>query len=345
SQHIGDMGSLAALATFERARQHWQALYDLLPQALICDLHPDYHTTHLAQRLHRAQGLPLLRVQHHHAHLAALMAEHGLAGDTPVIGVCLDGTGYGTDGAIWGGEVLLADYAGCRRLAHLAYVPLPGGDAAIRHPWRSALAHLWAAGVPWADDLPPVAVASPLEKNVIARQMATGTGTVLTSSVGRLFDAVAALLDVCQHSTYEARAAAGLEALAQPAAEPYPFDLLAQPDGTSVLSPVPLLRALVADRRAGVPRSISAGRFHTTLAHMFAAACRQARAQSGVATVGLTGGVFQNVRLLTQLQAQLAADGFTVLTHEQVPAHDGGLSYGQAVVGAWRLTYPAKEDV
>ncbi len=199
SQHIGDMENLETLQAFEQAVAHFQAIFRCAPEVLVSDLHPRY----LASRWARQQAgeRPHLRVQHHHAHLAAALAENGYPGDRPVIGFSFDGTGYGLDGAIWGGEVLLADYAGFERAYHLAYVPLAGGDAAIRRPYRVALAHLQAAGVEWDDDLPPVAACPPAERTVLARQLRAGLNTVPTSSLGRLFDAVAALIGLRQTVT------------------------------------------------------------------------------------------------------------------------------------------------
>ncbi|MEZ4731060.1 MAG: carbamoyltransferase HypF [Caldilineaceae bacterium] len=189
SQHIGDMETLETLQAFTHAVTHFQTIFDIQPQVLVCDLHPGY----LSNQWARAQtgDVRLVQVQHHHAHLAGLMAEHGLDGSEPVIGFCFDGTGYGTDGAIWGAEVLLADYAGFRRRSYLQYIPLPGGDAAVRHPSRTALAHLWAAGVEWKEALPPVAATTQTERRILQRQFDTGFNTVPTSSMGRLFDAVA----------------------------------------------------------------------------------------------------------------------------------------------------------
>ncbi|MCB0182518.1 MAG: carbamoyltransferase HypF, partial [Anaerolineae bacterium] len=199
------MENLETLDAFARAVDHMQAIFRITPTAVACDLHPGYLSTRWA---HATAGeRPVIAVQHHHAHIAAVMAEHGLDGSTPVIGFAFDGTGYGRDGAIWGGELLVADYHDFIRVAHLAYVPLPGGDAAVKRPYRIALAHLHAAGVPWAAGLPPVDAATEVERGVLMRQLETGFNTVPTSSMGRLFDAVAALAGVRQTVTYEGQAA------------------------------------------------------------------------------------------------------------------------------------------
>ena len=238
SPHIGDLETLESVEALERAVRHFERLYAITPQRIVCDLHPGYASSRWAEREAARRGVPLVKVQHHHAHIAGLMAEHGLDGASPVLGVCFDGTGYGTDGAIWGGEVLLADYHGFRRLAHLKYVPLPGGDGAIRHPSRAALAHLWAAVVPWADDLPPVAATTEAERRVLRRQLETGFNAPPTSSAGRLFDAVAALAGVRQTVSYEAQAAMEFEGLIHLLIpnEPHPRPPLFRP---SPLTPLP----------------------------------------------------------------------------------------------------------
>ncbi len=373
SQHIGDMENLETLQAFERAQAHLCALYNARPQAVVCDLHPGYATTEWAQAHSARAGVPLIRVQHHHAHIAALMAEHGMDGTQQVIGVCLDGTGYGTDGAIWGGEVLLVDDDGFTRAAHLKYVPLPGGDAAVRRPYRMALAHLWAAGIAWEDDLPPVRACPPNERRVLLRQLEAGIATLPTSSMGRLFDAVAALLGVRQVVTYEAQAAIELEGMASVGADgAYAFGvdeetdadearLVPTPDAVSVgtrhassvstpslytergaggevvIDPAPMLCAIVADLRAGVAPGVIAARFHTGVAEALLAVCARLREAGQGERVALSGGVMQNAFLMNALLARLRAHGFTVLTHRVVPPNDGGIALGQAVVGMRRM--------
>jgi hydrogenase maturation protein HypF len=330
SQHIGDMENLETLRAFERAVEHFQALFRCQPRGLVSDLHPRYLSSHWAKE--HANGLPHIQVQHHHAHIAAVMAENGYAGDAPVIGFSLDGTGYGTDGAIWGGEVLLADYVDFERAAHLAYVPLPGGDAAVKRPYRVALAHLQAAGVEWQDDLPPLAACPPEERRILAHQLRTGLQTVPTSSFGRLFDAVAALCGVRQTVTYEAQAAIELEALAADESEAYAFEL-----GESTFSAAPVIRAIVADVRAKVPVASIASRFHNSVAELILNLSQRLRRTHGLNVVALSGGVFQNVTLLTRTLKRLHAHNFQTLTHRLVPPNDGGLALGQAVIGANRI--------
>jgi len=337
-QHIGDMGSVETLVAFERSIAQLRSLYDLAPTVVAADLHPGYHTTAWAERA----GLgPVHHVQHHHAHLASLLAEHGEPVETRVVGLVLDGTGYGPDGTVWGGEVLVGGYAAVARVGHLRAVAMPGGDVTVRRPYRAALAHLRAAGIAWDADLAPVAAAGadgPAELAVLARQLERGVGCATTSSAGRLFDAVASLLGVRQVATYEAQAAMALEELAvQGAAVPAPYRCaLDARDGVLELDPRSVLAALVRDRRAGVVAAASAAGFHRALADGLVEMAALAAARDGCSTVGLTGGVFQNAVLARAVGAGLADRGLRVLTHRVVPPNDGGLALGQAAVVAAR---------
>jgi hydrogenase maturation protein HypF len=341
SQHIGDMGSVETLAAFERSVEQFGAIYDVTPQRLVADLHPGYHTRQWAER-QRGHEPPLL-VQHHHAHVAALMAEHGVPAGEQIIGVACDGTGYGTDGAIWGGEILLAGYERFTRVAHLAYVPLPGGDATIRRPYRAALAHLWAAGIPWHPDLAPVQAARPGELALLASQLTGDVGCTPTSSTGRLFDAIASLLDLCQNSTHEAQAPTHLESLATPtlpSPRPYHFGT-----GEGAFDAAPVLSAIVDDLRSGrVDRAEIAAGFHHALAEVIARVAGDAAEEAGVRRVGLTGGVFQNAVLVELTRSALEARGCEVLTHRLVPPNDGGLALGQAAVAVALLASGSQED-
>ncbi|UGQ11500.1 carbamoyltransferase HypF [Yinghuangia sp. ASG 101] len=339
SAHLGDMGDLAAQRSFERAEAHLRTLTGVTPGVLVTDMHPGYASTRWAAR--HAAGRPVRQVQHHHAHVAALMAEHGLDGGEPVIGVAFDGTGHGGDGASWGGEVLLADYAGFHRLAHLAYVPQPGGDAAVREPWRMALSHLRAAGLPWAADLPCAATRTDDEPRLLERQLTRAVNCPPTSGIGRLFDAMASLVGICHDIEYEAQAALELEAAAARALDApgaYAFALRRTPhDGPVVIDPAPVLRGAVDDLRSGAGADVVAVRFHRAVAHAVAAVCRTVRRDAGTGgTVALTGGVFANALLDRWCADALTADGFTVLRHRTVPPGDGGLALGQAVVGGCR---------
>ncbi|MFI2211496.1 carbamoyltransferase HypF [Streptomyces sp. NPDC020141] len=337
SAHIGDMDDLATLDAFDRAAGHLGALTGVAPAVLAADRHPGYRSAARAAR--RADGRPVRRVQHHHAHVAAAMAEHGLDGGRPVIGVAFDGTGYGDDGAVWGGEVLLADYDGFTRFGQLSYAPLAGGDAAVTRPYRMALAHLRSAGIGWADDLPPVARCPDDERRVLARRLDSGLGCVPTSSMGRLFDAVSSLAGICHLSGYEAQAAIELEgaAHAHGPAEGYRF-ALREREGRWLADPAPVLAAAAAEVRAGAPAGRIAARFHAAVVELVRRLCARAREAHGLTTVALTGGVFGNALLLSGCARDLTADGFTVLRHRRVPPNDGGLALGQLMVAGRVLT-------
>ncbi len=329
SQHIGEVDSLEALGYFREALDHLGAIFKVTPQVIAHDLHPTYLTTRLARDLAIERGLPLVAVQHHHAHIAACLAEHGRSG--PVIGVALDGTGYGADGAIWGGEVLIASVERYERAAHLEYLPLPGGEAAIRRPYRLAWGYLLATqgDIP---DLPTLAAFPTEERHIVARQVERGVNAPLTSSCGRLFDAVSALVGLCPLTTFEAQAAIALELAARRAAiervAPYPFTL--EDDGT--LRVGDMLAAIVREVRSGRAVAEIAAAFHVTLAQMIVSAAQRVRTRTGLGTVVLSGGSFQNRLLLRLAREGLRAAGFEVLTHRQVPTNDGGLSLGQAVI-------------
>ncbi|MET8679006.1 carbamoyltransferase HypF [Streptomyces sp. NPDC004647] len=340
SPHIGDMGDLETVRAFERTERRMRALTGVAPRVLVADRHPGYHSAHWASR--HAAGRPLRLVQHHHAHIASAMAENGLDGHAPVIGVAFDGTGYGDDAAVWGGEVLLADYDRYRRLAHLAYVPLPGADAAVTNPCRMALSHLRTAGIAWDADLPCVAACSSEERQLLGRQLDRGLACVPTSSMGRLFDAVSSLTGVCHRAGYEAQAAIELEAAAATAwtdsGPGYTFALRRPVPGSgrsaTLLDPAPVLRAIVTDLRHGISRAVIAARFHRAVAGAVAAVCRLHRRESAVYTAALSGGVFANALLEEACTEQLGGSGFAVLRHRQAPPGDGGLALGQLVVAA-----------
>lgn len=330
-QHVGDMDDLATLDAFGASVRHLERLTGVRPRQLVADAHPGYRSAGWARR--HADGRPVRTVQHHHAHVAAVLAEHGLDGREQVVGIAFDGTGYGTDGAVWGGEVLVGDYKGFRRFAHLGYVPLPGGDASVHRPYRMALAHLHAAGVAWSPGLAPVDACPAAELSVLRHQVESGFGAAPTSSMGRLFDAVSSLAGVRQVVDYEAEAAITLEARAR-GVEPtgaYAFGLV---DGDPLVAdPGPVVRAVVADVRAGVPAAQLATRFHAAVAGLVHALAVRARAETGLGTVVLCGGVFANALLLSTSRQALAHDGFRVLTAEQVPGNDGGIALGQLLIG------------
>jgi hydrogenase maturation protein HypF len=333
SQHIGDMGTLETQRAFETALDHMLRLFRVNPRCVVCDQHPGYLSTRWAIDFAEKLGVELLQVQHHHAHAAALSAESGLEPEESVIAVAFDGTGYGSDGAIWGGEFLIANQASFRRFAHLRYVPLPGGDASIKHPARTALAHLWQAGMEWDDDLPPVKEFSANDLRVLQRQFGRNLNCVPSSSMGRLFDAVAALIGMRQRVNYEGQAAMELEALCESSGqhEPYPFPITS--GETVTLDPGPLLEAILGDLRSGAALSLIATRFHSSVASAIVEVCMLARKSTGLNTVALTGGVFQNIFLLRLAVKRLRSSSFQVLWHRVVPANDGGLSLGQAAIG------------
>jgi hydrogenase maturation protein HypF len=330
SQHIGDMENYETLQFFEQMVEQLKRTFRIEPEIIACDMHPGYLSTRWAKSQISNLQSPISLVQHHHAHIASVMAENGLAGGASVIGVAFDGTGYGTDGAIWGGEFLVAGYASFRRVAHLKYVPLPGGDAAIRRPYRTALAHLWAAGIAWDDALPPVKKASLGEQAILEQQLRREVSVVPASSVGRLFDAVSALAGVRQEVNYEAQAAIELEMLVEGAVEDeeaYVFGL----DGEEI-DVAPCIGAVVADVRAGIPAGMIAARFHQGLARMIRDICLRIRKETDLWDVALSGGVFQNVTLLGMVLPLLDEAGFTAYTHHLVPPNDACVSLGQALV-------------
>jgi hydrogenase maturation protein HypF len=336
SQHIGDMDDLATIDALTATERHLEELTGVRPETVVADLHPGYRSSEWARR--HAAGRPVRLVQHHHAHIAAVMAEHGLGPDERVIGIAFDGTGYGPDGAVWGGEVLVADYKAYRRAAHLGYVPLAGGDASVIRPYRMALAHLHTAGVPWDPGLPPVAACPPAERDLLARQLGTGADCVPTSSMGRLFDAVSALAGVRQHVDYEAEAAILLEGLAHGSraglSDPYGFEVRPRPDGPDVADPGPMIRQIAAEVLGGVPRALVAARFHASVIALIAGLAGRCREQTGLGVVALGGGVFQNALLVAGAERILRDRGFTVLRPRLLPPNDGGIALGQLVIGA-----------
>ncbi len=333
SHHIGDMENYETLQSFEHGVTHFEQLFRVKPEAIVYDLHPNYLASRYAVQRAQRENLEAIGVQHHHAHVAACMAEHGLDGSGPVIGVAFDGTGYGDDGAIWGGEFLIADYLGYERRLHLEYFRLPGGDAAIRHPARIALALLWSLGMDWDPRLASFRDFEPAELSTIRTQLERGLNAPNTSSMGRLFDAAAALAGVRQKVNYEAQAAIEFEALASPGVDgEYSFVV-----GERAVVVKPALEALLADVFSGVPKSIISARFHNGLARMVVDASARIRLETGLNDVVLSGGVWQNITLLRRTLSLLRDSGFRVYIHRAVPANDGGLALGQDAIAAQRL--------
>jgi len=333
SQHLGDVGSWETVQNLQRTVEHLQRITGIQPRRVVADLHPGYQSRRWAEDFAGERGLAVHLVQHHHAHLASLLAEHAWSGG-PVLGVVFDGTGYGHDDTIWGGELLLGGFTAVRRVGHLRPILLPGGDAAIRRPARTAMAHLHAAGLPWTAELPTLSAVGPQERQVLAQMLESGAGCTPTTSVGRLFDAVSSLLGVCHDSGYEGQAAVALEALAADATESTELTIDVTDDDTVLLDPTRLMSAAVAALLGGRPAATIAAGFHQALADSVLRAAVLMRRREGVETVGLTGGVFQNALLLRLCSQRLTGAGFGVLTHREVPANDGGLALGQAAVVA-----------
>lgn len=333
SPHIGDLENLEGLDHFRQTLAVYRRLFAVEPRAVAHDLHPGYLSTRVAQEM----GIPeVVAVQHHHAHIAAVLAEHGETG--PVIGVSYDGTGYGPDQAVWGGEILVADLTGYRRVAHLRYAPLPGGDLAARRPWRALLGYaslersLRTLMEPVVEQVPATTLAA------AERQLEARLNSPLASSMGRLFDAAAAILGLRETVDYEGQAAMELEALAgrRTAAE-YPMPLEDEPDGSFVLDPIPVLVRLGVRRQRGADLADLAADFHASVARGTVMAVRRVAEAAGLRTVALGGGVFQNARLLSSIRSRLEQSGYRVLTARHLPPNDGGVSYGQAAVAAATL--------
>jgi hydrogenase maturation protein HypF len=346
SHHLGDLDHYEAYRAFIRDVGLYEELFAIQPECLIHDLHPDYATTRYAQERAAERGTRLFTAQHHHSHLASCMAEHGLA--EPVIGVTFDGTGYGTDGAIWGGEFLVGDCWQVRRMAHLRYVGMPGGEQAIRQPWRMAISHLTDAEVP-TDHLK--ARLLHVQVQAVEQMLARRIRSPLTSSVGRLFDAVASLAGVIDRVSYEGQAAVQLEGFAS-RAKPcgvYPFAMVAAPDGGITESPLvidtrPLIEAVAREAARGVDAALIARRFHSTLVDVIAQVCDRLRETTGLDAVVLSGGVFLNALLTSEVSSRLQKDGFRVYRHRLVPPGDGGLSLGQLAIAAALLSEERSEE-
>lgn len=333
SHHIGDMENYETLKSYEQGVEHLEKLFRVKPEAIAYDLHPNYLATRYALERAEREGLPTIGVQHHHAHIAACMAENGLDGSRPVVGLSFDGTGYGEDGAIWGGEILIADYRNFQRRFHLEYFPLPGGDASIKRPARTALALLWSLGLEWDERLAPAIEFCAEDQVTLRAQLEKRINTPLTSSMGRLFDAAAALAGVRQKVNYEGQAAIEFEALADAAeVKVYPFGL--DQDKVQVRGAV---EALIRDVMAGVHISKISARFHNGLAESVRDMCLNIKSETGIDEVALSGGVWQNITLLRRTLSLLGKVGFRVYLHREVPTNDGDLSLGQAVIAATRL--------
>lgn len=337
SQHIGDMENLETQQAYERTLEQMRRLFRIDPEVVVCDLHPGYLSSRWASEFADANRLPLIKVQHHHAHAAALMTEHSLPEDNQILAVAFDGTGLGTDGAIWGGEILQAGYRSFHRLGHLKYAPLPGGDSSIKKPYRIALSHLYAANLSWNEDLPCVQACSENERRILARQLSQNLNSPPTSSMGRLFDAAASLIGLRHEVSYEAQGAMELEALAAACCTTGAYEFAIEHQDGFIFDPAPIWREMIDDLRHNTSIPVIAAKFHRSVADLIVRSCQLARAQTGLNTIGLTGGVFQNVYLLKLTMAAFMKEDFTVLIHRTVPPNDGGLSLGQATAGICAL--------
>ncbi len=335
SQHLGDLKHLEGFVFFREMAAHLGRIYEITPELVAHDLHPAYRTTQWARE---QAGMPLLAVQHHHAHLAACLAENHHPG--PAIGVILDGTGYGTDGTIWGGEVLIGDCRGFRRFAHLAPMPLPGGDAAVAEPWRTGLGYLYAA---YEGKVPELPFLQGHDSGAILAMLERRVNCPETTSCGRLFDAVAAIAGGRPMIRYEAQAAIEfMQAAGSLGGPAFPYELRTEHD-TLIVAVGPLVRAVAEAVRQGATMAAISARFHLTLVELFPELVRRASAATGHRTVALSGGVFQNHLLFAGLCERLQAAGFTVLAHRELPTNDGCISFGQVVVGRARLMSRRKQ--
>jgi len=340
SQHIGDMENLETLEHFENTIMLYKRLFRLEPELVAYDLHPEYLSTKYAQQLAEEQGLSLVPVQHHHAHIVSCLVENGV--EEPTIGVAFDGTGYGSDGRIWGGEFLVADYHHFQRVGHLQYLPLPGGAIAIKKPYRIAIGYLLTLlgeDALW-QGLPLLNEVEKLEYELIKSQVERGLNAPITSSCGRLFDAVSALVGIRDIIDYEGQAAVELEMIASEDTfqDGYPFTIARQEEGRIILLKE-LFQAILSDLRQGVKVAHISLRFHNTIVQMVAQMCQLIAEATNISNVALSGGVFQNRLLLRNTVATLERAGFTVFTHRQVPCNDGGISLGQAVIANFARTH------
>lgn len=325
SQHIGDLEDALSRATFQDVQRHLIDLFSITPTRLVCDRHPDYHSHQLAQELGKKWGVPVITVQHHRAHVAACLADNGIKPQVPVIGVALDGAGYGDDGTIWGGEFFTGAVTALERQVHFPALPLPGGDAATKHPYRLAIATLHTLGLPLEQSIPYRIAGA--ETQLITRMVDRGINTPYSCGVGRLFDLMGSLLGICHHSSFEGQAAQMLEAIAEPCETFYPYSI-----SENAINLRDALGEILTDLNQRVAPSAIAGRFHRTVAQIVLDVCRTLEDSSKL--VALSGGVFQNRLLLRQVVPLLERSGFIPLVHHQVPANDGGLALGQAYLAS-----------
>jgi hydrogenase maturation protein HypF len=338
SPHIGDLDSAPSLGFFEQTLEVYKRWFDIKPEAVACDLHPDMLSTRFAENLALKSHRPLVRVQHHHAHIASVIAEHNLP--EPVLGIALDGTGLGSDGKIWGCELMLVRRHRFERLGHLRYLPLVGGEAAIREPPRIAASYVaYLFGTPALSRVPAIAAFSSA-----ASQLHLESNVIFTSSAGRLFDAVGAMTGICPKASYDGQAPALLESSADPRERGSYFaveHIHRDTDGTMIIDPAPWLDRIIDDLVLGVPPARISRRFHTTFIQALVDAARQLAKTCGIKLVCLSGGSFQNRILLVELGQGLMAAGLKPYTNHVLPVNDGGVALGQAIVADAQLSRTA----
>jgi hydrogenase maturation protein HypF len=328
SHHIGDLKNFETYQAFLDGVDHYSKVFKIKPQRIACDMHPEYLSTKFANEYAAQYQIPLTPVQHHHAHLASCLADNHYDQDAPVIGMIFDGTGYGTDGKIWGGEVLVGNYKNYDRAFHLEEMPLPGGDQAVLHPYRIGIAYLIKSGLSLNDRLAPVHNTNPAELDILVKQVENQINTPLNTSMGRLFDAAASLMGLRRSINYEAQAAIELEQIIEPNIDQaYHFCLNA--DTIQIKG---LLEELISDIFEGIPVGVISAKFHNSVVRLVVKIATQIRSQEGIDQVALSGGVWQNLYLLNHAIQALRGEGFSVLFHQQVPANDGGISLGQAAI-------------
>jgi len=338
SQHIGDLKNFETLTAYQNSISHYESLFRVRPELLVYDLHPDYLSTRYILERAEEDNLPTLPVQHHHAHIASCLADNNYQAEEPVIGISFDGVGYGADGKIWEGEFLVADYQSYTRAGHLEYFPLPGGDLAVKEPWRTAVSLINNARIPLNSNLLSVAYAQSLPESIpgasalsiLEGQLKTGTNAPQPSSMGRLFDGVSSLLGICHQISYEGQAAIELEALADPSESGF-YSLAITQD--LIFQPGPIIAEILADLDQGCNIPTISARFHNTISQLVLEVALKLKSIHDLNKVALSGGVWQNMSLLRISYRALQKAGFEVFVHKQVPANDGGLSLGQAVIG------------
>lgn len=337
SQHIGDLETSEGLEAYGKAIKHLSRLLNINPKFVAHDLHPAYHSSTFARSL----GLPTIPIQHHFAHIASCMLDNSVPPGNKVLGVAWDGTGYGTDGKIWGGEIMLVEYGKFERLAHLLYIPLPGNEMAVKEPWRVAISYLVEVGEEESLEdwrmLPPhfaefLSRIGREKVDVVKQMVKKGFNSPLASSIGRLFDAVSSLIGVSHMNSYEGQSASELEAIADECDDSYEFKL--ESSDPIIINPIPMIKGVLLDLRKGKSKEYIASRFHRSLVEMMVEVLKILREKTGVNLVALSGGVFQNSLLLRTALRRLRQEGFIPLSHKKVPTNDGGIAIGQAVIAS-----------